>query len=259
MAGSNSSKFLLLAKRLFTIACKNPRGMRPVLGFALSEAENHLDKARDISRLPAVSLHELVDDNSGLLEITAGLFPQITHSISFIEAVALGILLQKVKARRVFEFGTNRGVSTTQLALNVGEEGRVFTLDLPRSNRQTKFDIKLAGDLEVAHQIEKADLIPNHCRSRVSFLEEDSATFDESTFSGTIDAVFVDGAHIYEYVRNDSEKGWRMLRQGGVIIWHDFRPQTPDVMRFLLESHFQPSRIDGTTLAFAFKLPEKLS
>jgi len=126
-------------------------------------------------------------------------------------------------------------------------------LDLPRTNRQTKFDIKLSGDLEVAHQAEKADLIPKHCRARVTFLEQDSATFDESPYAGTMDAVFVDGAHVYEYVRNDSEKGWRMLRPGGVVIWHDFRPQTPDVMRYLFESNFQPKRIEGTTLAFAVK------
>ena len=63
----------------------------------------------------------------------------------------------------------------------------------------------------------------------------------------------MDGSHIYEYVRNDSEKGWRMLRPGGVIVWHDFRPQTPDVMRYLLESDLKASRIEGTTLAFTSK------
>ena len=68
-----------------------------------------------------------------------------------------------------------------------------------------------------------------------------------------MDAVFVDGAHIFEYVRNDSEKGWRMLRSGGVLIWHDFRPQTPDVMRHVLQSDFNARRIDGTTLAYAVK------
>lgn len=253
MAGSIPSKLFLLGKRLLTIACKNPRGLRPVLGHALSESENHLDKARDTSSLPVVSLSQLVDEDTKPLETITSLFPRVTHSISTSEAVSLGVLLQKVKASRVFEFGTNRGISTTQLALNVTPDGRVFTLDLPRENRQTKMDIKLAGDLEVAHQLEKADLIPKHCLPRVTFLEQDSATLDESVYAGTMDAVFVDGAHVYEYVRNDSEKGWRMLRPGGVIIWHDFRPQTPDVMRYLLESDYKPSRVEGTTLAFAVK------
>jgi hypothetical protein len=243
MAGPIPTKLFLLGKYLLTI----------VLGHALAEAENHLDKSRDISCLPAVSLPQLVDENAGRLEIVTSLFPEVTHSIAFVEAFALGVLLQKIKAGRVFEFGTNRGISTTQLALNVGQNGRVFTLDLPRKNRQTKFDIKLTGDLEVAYQTEKADLIPKNLLARVIFLEQDSALFDESSYAATMDAVFVDGAHIYEYVRNDSEKGWRMLRPGGMIIWHDFRPQTPDVMRYLFESDFKPSRIEGTTLAFAVK------
>ena len=93
-----------------------------------------------------VSLPELVVQGAEPLQIVTSLFSEVTHSIAFIEAVALGVWLQKVKARRVFEFGTNRGVSTTQLALNVGEDGQVFTLDLPRQNRQTQFAIKLAGD-----------------------------------------------------------------------------------------------------------------
>ena len=253
MADSISSKLFLFGKRLLTIAVKNPRGLRPVLGVALSETENHLAPARDTARLPVVSLAQMVDENTEPLETVTSLFPRVTHSISTSEAVSLGVLMRKVKAKRVFEFGTNRGISTTQLALNVGEGGMVFTLDLPQENRQTKFDIKLAGDLMVAHQFEKADLIPKHCWPRVTFIEQDSATLDESVYAGSMDAVFVDGAHIYEYVRNDSEKGWRMLRPGGVIIWHDFRPQTPDVMRYLLESDYKPSRVDGTTLAFAAK------
>ncbi len=253
MPGSIPSKMLLLGRRLLGIACRNPAGLRPVFGHALAEAENHLDRERDIARLPAVSLAELVERTTEPLEVVTSLFPQVTHSISVLEAISLGMLVRKLEARRVFEFGTNRGVSTTQLALNVGPDGHVFTLDLPRQNRETKFDIQLAGDVEVARQTEKADLIPEHCRSRITFLEQDSATFDESPYAGTMDAVFVDGAHIFDYVRNDSEKGWRMLRSGGVLIWHDFRPLTPDVMRYVLKSGFDAKRIEGTTLAFAYK------
>lgn len=254
MSDSIFSKSFLLFRRLGGIAWKNPRGLRPVFGHALAASENHLDCARDISRLPAVTLEQLAAEESEPVEIAADIFPEIGQSIMAIEAVALGVLLRKFKAQRVFEFGTHRGVSTTQLALNIGRDGRVFTLELPRENRQTRFDLKSSADAAIANQDLKADLIPARLRDRVTFLEHDSATFDEHPYAGTMDAVFVDGAHVYEYVRNDSEKGWRMLRTGGVIIWHDFRPQTPDVMRYLFESNFQPKRIQGTTLAFAVKL-----
>ena len=253
MADSIPYKLFLLGQRLLTIACKNPRGLKPVLGQALAEAENHLDKSRDMARLPAVPLERFTDEKTGAMEPVTHLFPLVQQSVTVIEAVSLGVLLRKHSAKRVFEFGTHRGVSTTQLALNVGEGGRVFTLDLPRSDPRTKFDLKCASDLEISQQAKKADLIPDHCRERITFIEQDSATFDETPYAGTMDAVFVDGAHVYEYVRNDSEKGWRMLRPGGVIIWHDFRPQTPDVMRYLFESDYNPSRVNGTTVAFAVK------
>jgi predicted O-methyltransferase YrrM len=68
-----------------------------------------------------------------------------------------------------------------------------------------------------------------------------------------MDLVFVDGAHTFEYVQNDSQKAWRMLKPGGVVVWHDCRAQTPDVVRFLLQSPYQAARVEGTTLAFARK------
>ena len=57
----------------------------------------------------------------------------------------------------------------------------------------------------------------------------------------------------FDYVKNDSEKGWRMLRPGGIIAWHDCRHQDPGVVRCLLQSDYKPIRIAGTTIAFAAK------
>ena len=68
-----------------------------------------------------------------------------------------------------------------------------------------------------------------------------------------MDFVFVDGAHNFEYVKNDSEKGWRMLRSGGIMAWHDCRHQDPGVVRYLLQCRYKPSRVLGTTVAFAIK------
>jgi hypothetical protein len=56
-----------------------------------------------------------------------------------------------------------------------------------------------------------------------------------------------------DYVKSDSEKGWRMLRSGGIIAWHDCRPVDPGVVRYLLQSSWLPRRIAGTTVAFATK------
>lgn len=37
-----------------------------------------------------------------------------------------------------------------------------------------------------------------------------------------MDFVFVDGAHDYQSVRKDTENALRLLRPGGVILWHDY-------------------------------------
>ena len=76
--------------------------------------------------------------------------------------------------------------------------------------------------------------------------------FYKLTGSGK-DFVFVDAAHTAAYVRNDSEKAWAMLRPGGIVAWHDCRPQSPDVVKYLRNCPFAVSRISGTTLAFATK------
>ncbi len=44
-----------------------------------------------------------------------------------------------------------------------------------------------------------------------------------------------------------------MLRPGGVIAWHDCNPFHPDVVRYLKESAWRPTLVEGTALAFAVK------
>jgi hypothetical protein len=34
--------------------------------------------------------------------------------------------------------------------------------------------------------------------------------------------VFVDGSHAFEYTLSDTKEAIKMVRKGGVIIWHDY-------------------------------------
>jgi predicted O-methyltransferase YrrM len=96
-------------------------------------------------------------------------------------------------------------------------------------------------------------MVPSELRSRIQFLKQDSARFDPAPYAGQMDFVFVDGAHNTEYVRNDSEKGWSMLKPGGIMAWHDCAVGDPEVIRYLLQCAYHPTRILGTSLAFATK------
>ena len=62
----------------------------------------------------------------------------------------------------------------------------------------------------------------------------DSATFDFSPFYDSIDLMFIDGSHHYQYVKRDSGNALKMIRNGGVIVWHDFLVW-PGVTKSLLE------------------------
>ena len=58
---------------------------------------------------------------------------------------------------------------------------------------------------------------------RITQLYGDSASFDFSPWYGQMDFVFVDGAHAYNYVVNDTNIALKLLNpRGGIIIWHDY-------------------------------------
>ncbi len=254
MTQSNVGKSLLLAGRTLKIALRNPSALRELFGNSLATAEQLTDPAVDVTVLPAVTVESIIagtGDDDATLAIRAT--PQVARSISLHEALCLSVLMKRVNARHVFEFGTYRGVSTTQLALNLPPDGLVFTLDLPITDLNTKFELDTIGEVEVVKDARKGDLIPGHLRPRIQFIAQDSALFDPAPYENLMDLVFVDGAHTAEYVKNDSEKGWRMLRSGGIICWHDCRFNSPAVITFLRQCPYGPTRILGGSIAFAVK------
>jgi len=253
MSQTNLGKMALLAGRLLKIAARNPRALREVFGVSLALSEQLTDPEVDVTVLPKVAVEDILGETGSDHVIAIWAVPPVARSISLHEAVCLGTLMKLVNARRVFEFGTYRGVSTTQLALNLPPDGMIYTLDLPIENLTTRFELDTSGEVEVVQDARKGELVPAHVRPRITFLSQDSALFDPAPYEGTMDLVFVDGAHTAEYVRNDSEKGWRMLRPGGVLCWHDCRWNSASVIKFLRQCPYRPKRIVGGSVAFAVK------
>lgn len=126
----------------------------------------------------------------------------------------------------VFEIGTFDGRTTLNLAMNLSGNGKVYTLDLP-PEMQTKFDIE-KGE---RHFVDKpkpgaryraAEQARPDTVSRIIQLLGDSAAFDYSDYEGSCGLVFVDGSHAYDYAKADTETALKLLKPGGVIIWHDY-------------------------------------
>ena len=51
----------------------------------------------------------------------------------------------------------------------------------------------------------------------------DSKALDDTPWHEQCDLVFVDGSHARSYVESDSAKAVRMVRPGGLVLWHDYR------------------------------------
>jgi predicted O-methyltransferase YrrM len=68
-----------------------------------------------------------------------------------------------------------------------------------------------------------------------------------------MDLIFIDGSHAYSYVMSDTEKALKMLKKGGIVLWHDYRGtrEAPDVFRALneLAEKLPIVHIAGTSLA----------
>jgi predicted O-methyltransferase YrrM len=249
---SAARKFLILTYRLFSLALTRPRDLQYLLGIGFQNLDDLWERETDVRRLAAIDPLDLVAETE--VAIVTHFFKGVPASVSQLEAMSLALLMKAVKARTAFEFGTYKGVSTTQLAANLQPDGTLYTLDLPEETEQaTRLRIHKDVERQIAAEKGKGSLIPAELRSKIEFLRMDSADFDPASFSEKMDLVFVDGAHSVDYVRNDSEKGWRMVRPGGILIWHDCVPNHPDVVRYILNCGYATGRISGTSLAIARK------
>ena len=243
-------KVITFLFRLATITAHNPRDLRHIFGVANSVAQEIADPKSDVRSIRSVDFSNITG-SAGRFLFQA--FPGVGASITLYEAAALAALCRSVNAKRIFEFGTYKGVSTTQFALNLPADGMIYTLDLPEDHPAYSFSITKEEERIIAAEGGKGVLVPADCHRKVAFLKCDSAEFDTTPYLNSMDLVFVDGAHSYEYVKNDTIKGLEMLRSGGVITWHDCSPSHPNVVALVKESRLQVNRVSGTALAFAFK------
>jgi len=99
-----------------------------------------------------------------------------------------------MQATRIFEFGTHRGVSTTQLPPTCRSKGRSSPWTCPAAipARHSKWTTPPKTKWLISRS---RRLIPESLRKKITFLEQDSAKFDPAPYAESIDLIFVDAAH----------------------------------------------------------------
>jgi predicted O-methyltransferase YrrM len=148
----------------------------------------------------------------------------------------LAALCRSLQCRTFFEIGTNRGRTAWSVARN-NPDCHVYTLDLPSREALAGVGLGVTAsdrDFFTGEWDRGEAFAGTEEEARITPLQGDSATFDFSPYEGKMDMVFVDGAHSYDYVRNDTEAALRMLTPGGLIAWDDY-PAIPGVYRYLNE------------------------
>ncbi|MES2995303.1 MAG: class I SAM-dependent methyltransferase [Verrucomicrobiota bacterium] len=238
------SKLISFLGRLAKITCRNPADLVHVMGMANAAAMQIENPDSDVRIFPQVDYSEIPGENC---RFSVQMFPGVGASVSLIESAALAAMIKLANAKSVFEFGTYKGVSTTQIALNLPDDGVVHTLDLPEDHPVYISYSKLEPESSMK------SVVPQDQAHKVKYLKADSAEFDTTPYRGKMDLVFVDGYHSYEYVKNDTEKGLEMLRPGGIIAWHDCEAGRPEVVRYLKSLTPLPKLVASTFLAYSVK------
>ncbi len=142
-------------------------------------------------------------------------------NITLAELKTISAIVRQNQPNKVFEIGTFNGRTTINLAHFSPQNSTVFTLDLPKQDLgHTKFTIE-DGDKAYVDKETIGDRYKNNA-DKIIQLYGDSATFDFKPYYGTIDFMFVDGAHSAPYVINDTEVAFKLIRPGGIILWHDY-------------------------------------
>lgn len=186
---------------------------------------------------------------------------EIVGATSDAEAWILAVLSKR--ARLMFEFGTATGRTAYLWAVNSPEDATVVTLTLGPEDVAAYQNAPADAEKDRRFAFSESRFTRFYysgtpVEGKVRQYFGDSKTFDEAEWTGRCDLVFVDGSHARSYVESDSRKALRLVRPGGLVLWHDYRgPRSvPGVYQALNElARSVPLRhIAGTSLV-AYRKP----
>tara|TARA_S200000501_G_scaffold333504_1_gene336918 strand:- start:1378 stop:2163 length:786 start_codon:yes stop_codon:yes gene_type:complete len=174
------------------------------------------------------------------------------------EAWILSVL--STVSKKIFEFGTCSGKTTYLMALNSNMDTEITTITLRQNQTDKLFKDNKDNNVSFRNIIdesiyEKFLFSDTDAEKKINVIFENSLNFDENKYHNTFDLIFIDGGHTYSIVKNDSEKSFRMLKDNGIILWHDYVPgkeSAKNVVKYLNEISNEKNlfHIRNTSLCF---------
>ena len=208
--------------------------------------------------LPEISLNELfpeITKNRTILPGTSALIDGI-QTLPAKELITLGLIAGHLNPGRIFEFGTYTGLSTLTMAIN-SPNSQIFTLDLDPEKRSSHTHGSGIGGF-APFQV-GLNFLNTPEKNRISQLYADSTSFNFDSYSNSMNFIFIDADHSYEFVHQDTLNAFAMLAPGGTILWDDYIwneefPECEGVARTLHELMDKKNifRIAGTRWAVYF-------
>lgn len=189
----------------------------------MGQIYEHFNLFKTSLKLPQIRFSELTDGKE-TVEIVEPIWQR--GNITYLELLIINLLVKEFNPQNILEIGTFNGRTTLNLAANSSSDAKVYTIDIPKTVSPA---LSLAPDSEQFIDKEViGERFLNKDTSKIVQLYGDTATFDFSPYFNKMDMVFIDGAHSFEYVMNDSKIALKLLRDGrGLILWHDYNT-SPD-------------------------------
>ena len=224
------------------------RKHRPLL-YALCkhfgfEKEIEDPNAKPAPTVPIVSAAELIRDETA---VTLSRLADVAGNVTPAELAIIAAFVRQRQPAACFEIGTFDGRTTENMAANQPAEGTCYTLDLPPDGLDKAVLPLASGDETYIRKPASGARLSAQAKSgKIVQLYGDSGTFDFAPYHGKIDLMFVDGAHSDEYVLSDSDAAHRMVKPGGLVLWHDYDSRWfPGVTRALNQLQAQDARFQG--------------
>lgn len=140
---------------------------------------------------------------------------------------------------RILEIGTYRGASTYNMA-NTLVSGSIVTVDCGYEHLKVLIEEESAehndkvkySKFEVG-EIYKSRLSSTKNITQIIGLTDNQETVKKIIELGPYDLIYVDAAHTYNGIKNDTELSMKCLAPGGMIIWDDYNSHWSGVNNYL--------------------------
>lgn len=140
------------------------------------------------------------------------------------EITSLASLVKELKPKIVLEIGTAEGGTLFLFSRLVAPDAKIISIDLPGGNfggGYPEWKISLYKSFSLPHQRLYLLRENSHLISTQEHIKEIIGTTP-------VDFLFIDGDHTYEGVKKDFEMYSPLVKEGGVIAFHDIVVHPPE-------------------------------